>query len=488
MCQFDISAAMRTLVEKANLRQKPRQAEGRRCADYKCPFCDDSGYHMNIDFQKGVFRCVRCGTGGGTLDLFGKLTDNEADNKQRYKDLQEFIDGARDWRTSKPQSKELRRNDDIPCAPDDVLDRTFSKFLCFPHFKLTGEHKENLLNRGLTEEDILKNGYKSISGDYSWLKKLNCAKEAFKYIQRDDVRKILASPELKDSTKEEIVAGLVVSGWLLEKGFQVKGVPGFYQLGERWAFRFRTPGILIPTRNPDGKIVAIQVRTSNPDLRYMTVSAKGLPGAVTVGISRIHFPVSNQDLGPNTKVLLTEGPLKADVALSLMHQMGMGEDIAFAAVQGVNNNRLLKKTFAQIKKTGCENVCICYDMDRVTNPFVAQATKSAKSLICDAGLNPSSIYWDEPGARAMIKSLYGIAVGNSMAEKADEYCGIAVGLYCDDKLALSSKDVLVALRKLAKFLYEHHAQGFDKKAWAWNSDNKGIDDELLSQLKNPDAL
>ena len=36
----------------------------------RCPFCDDRKAHLNIKVDKDVFRCNRCGEGGGVLHLY----------------------------------------------------------------------------------------------------------------------------------------------------------------------------------------------------------------------------------------------------------------------------------------------------------------------------------------------------------------------------------------------------------------------------------
>lgn len=37
----------------------------------RCPFCDDRKAHLNVKLDKNVFRCNRCGEGGGVLHLYG---------------------------------------------------------------------------------------------------------------------------------------------------------------------------------------------------------------------------------------------------------------------------------------------------------------------------------------------------------------------------------------------------------------------------------
>lgn len=41
----------------------------------RCPFCDDRKAHLNINLSKNVFRCNRCGTGGGVLHLYAEVNN-----------------------------------------------------------------------------------------------------------------------------------------------------------------------------------------------------------------------------------------------------------------------------------------------------------------------------------------------------------------------------------------------------------------------------
>ena len=40
--------------------------------DVDCPLCDDHKGKMNLNLQKNVFRCNRCGESGGMLNLYAK--------------------------------------------------------------------------------------------------------------------------------------------------------------------------------------------------------------------------------------------------------------------------------------------------------------------------------------------------------------------------------------------------------------------------------
>ena len=41
----------------------------------RCPFCADRKAHMNVKIRDNVFRCNRCGKGGGILHLYAEYCD-----------------------------------------------------------------------------------------------------------------------------------------------------------------------------------------------------------------------------------------------------------------------------------------------------------------------------------------------------------------------------------------------------------------------------
>ena len=41
----------------------------------RCPFCADRKAHLNVKLDKNVFRCNRCGEGGGVLHLYAAATN-----------------------------------------------------------------------------------------------------------------------------------------------------------------------------------------------------------------------------------------------------------------------------------------------------------------------------------------------------------------------------------------------------------------------------
>lgn len=41
----------------------------------RCPFCADRKAHLNVKIRDNVFRCNRCGKGGGILHLYAEFCD-----------------------------------------------------------------------------------------------------------------------------------------------------------------------------------------------------------------------------------------------------------------------------------------------------------------------------------------------------------------------------------------------------------------------------
>lgn len=109
---------------------------------------------------------------------------------------------------------------EMPIASSAVRNNTYSNLLSM--LSLGANHRESLLLRGLSGEDIVKLGYK---------------------------------------TTPAVRAPKIVTQ-LLERGCELQGVPGFYCDSDsgRWKLDIRGSGIMLPDRNSNGEIEAIQIR------------------------------------------------------------------------------------------------------------------------------------------------------------------------------------------------------------------------------------
>ena len=367
--------------------EKKKGSRTSRSFDAKCPFCGDTKYHLNVNTYSGVYKCVRCGTGGGTLDLFSRVYMgaplSSLDAKEVYKKLLECL--GKDGGAYRPYKKV----EEVPlekAAADDVLDRAYTAFLSL--FKLSPLHRSNLLKRGLSEEEIEKNGYKSF-GQLASFANSEVVSE-FDRLRLADLYK--GHEKTRFYKGNYTVASYAIGRLLTKMGVDLCGVPGFFLFGEEWCCVIEE-GMIIPTRNVFGQIVGLQIRKDKGDVRYKTFSSKGLPKGAEVGISRLHFPKANPKLTGST-VYLTEGPLKADIAKYLLKD----EKAYFLACQGVSSTTAISKCFKWLAKNGVKEVINALDMDKLTNINVMMASKKIAGIAKECGIKILNMYWDEEEA------------------------------------------------------------------------------------------
>ena len=196
----------------------------------------------------------------GNEPLLHNLTYREANqeirealNKGEYREAQQ----AKKKAQAEPEQSKL--------APLEVRHRTYKEMLeLLPLYEI---HKENLLERGLTMEQIKERRYRSVP-----------------------------------------LYGLhKLAGSLLERGCELEGVPGFYQDDTgRWTMNFKAKnsGFLVPVESVDGNIQACQIRLDQPrdNNKYLWFSSAGYPGGTSSG-SPVHV-IGDPDA---ETVYLTEG-------------------------------------------------------------------------------------------------------------------------------------------------------------------------------------
>lgn len=429
----------------------------------RCPFCQGNDgkskkYHMDINVQKNAYYCFHCEAHGGVLDLysrvkFGTPVVKGQNSKEIFRKLQEERGQSGTFQYKKMVDVDSYK--EIYPVADKRLNEVYQSLLSFPEFKLTDQHMNNLLKRGLMPSSIERNGYRSITSDTSWVSTNYRARAVFETLQiEDDVRQY---HQLSHYSKDRMISSMIVGEYVKSAVGDPERVPGFFRLKGRWFFRM-DEGLIIPTRNHKGEIIALQMRKDSGDLRYMTVSSKGLPEGVTTRIARTHFPLGNNAFGKDTAVMITEGPLKADAAIELMSSTPGRH--AFIALHGVNAKQDLPNIFQYLKSIGIEAVYNCFDMDRLLNPNVMKATAGMADMAKKAGLRFKSLYWDEAYGREKVKDLQRI-----IEER-----------FPDAEFAEPWYD---QLRRMTIFLNDQKIPYVKE----WNPSTKGIDDYLLSQRK-----
>lgn len=299
----------------------------------RCPCCDtEKGKHLNINLKKEVFRC---GEAGGIFDLYALFTGTPREQARRA-----ILD-----RIGPPQRTETWERRVMPtekrAAPIEVRHKAYRELLSA--LTLADHHREDLQNRGLTEEDISRLGYKSIP----------------------------------------VGSGIAIAKRLLERNAQLAGVPGFFRArsGE-WAFVHQQEGILIPVRNAQGQIQGLQVRLDNTDRRKFRWVSSGsfFDGCKAEGWTHLAGE-------PKSKILLTEGPMKADIINALT-------GLTVLAVPGVNALTKLEESLLALRRAGLREIKTAFDMDYCTNWYVQKGYEELLHLLGRMGFRYGTYVWD----------------------------------------------------------------------------------------------
>ena len=157
-------------------------------------------------------------------------------------------------------------------------------------------------------------------------------------------------------------------------------------------------GILIPVRDVQGQIQGLQVRLDNVEKRkFRWLSSNGLEegcGAKTW----VHLAGE-----PRPLVLLTEGPMKADVIHFLTGQTVL-------AVAGVNSLSQLKPALEKLQAAGMEKVMTAFDMDYLINPHVRAGQENLAHLLDQCGISYGTYLWD-PRYKGLDDYIWGCLCG-----------------------------------------------------------------------------
>lgn len=320
----------------------PYPARGQTSYYVQCPCCDEDPRkkHLNINIKKDVFRCPRCGVSGGIFDLYSLYTNIPRDKV--LKALTERL-GKPTW-ADRPKiriEKAVENRSEYPITDLETRHATYSALL--EKLSLAKDHRENLLNRGLTESDIVRLGYKTtpIAGMASIAKRL----------QAD--------------------------------GHYLAGIPGFYRMeNDNWTFVHESRGILIPVRNRFGQIQGLQIRRDNVEKRKFrwVSSTDRKDGCKTEGWTHIAGDVAE-------KMILTEGPMKADVIHALTGRTVL-------AVPGVNSLTQLKAALEDLRNAGLQEIKTAFDMDFSTNCHVQNGFNHLLELLDGMGFRFGCYVWD----------------------------------------------------------------------------------------------
>ena len=323
----------------------PQPPIGRSSYNIPCPLCDHPNTrdgHLNINLRKNVFRCSKCGEFyGGVFDLYAYFMNVPRDDVQSALQGRLVGSGSYKKRSNKPKGQPvLAATPQAALARIEVRDHTYQALL--GQLTLDADHKENLLHRGLGEDEILRLQYRTTPQD------------GFQTIAKK----------------------------LLAENCQLLGVPGFYiDKSEHWTMNAVRRGIIIPCRDRFGRIQRLHVRTdterrgkfrpiSSPDKRN---------GCATENWCHLAGPVQEN-------ILLIEGYMKADIVHYLTGQTVL-------AVPGVTGLTHLADVLSELIPLGVRHVMTCFDMDYLKNWHVENAYTNLLELLASLDITFGTYLW-----------------------------------------------------------------------------------------------
>jgi hypothetical protein len=325
----------------------PYPASGRSSYYVPCPKCDGRGRrndkHLNINLAKDVFRCPKCGWNGGIFDLYAYYAGVPRENAREELTRRLMGKNQAPARSPRPMIPKPQEPALSPAADIEIRHAAYGALLAL--LSLAPDHERNLLNRGLTPAAISALGYRTTP----------------------------------------VAGGRALAGRILDGRRGLSGVPGFYRDSEgQWAFVLGQRGILIPVRDVSGRIQGLQIRRDDAEKRkYRWVSSaeieNGTGGCGAEGWVHIAGPVRE-------RVLLTEGPMKADIVHYLTGQ-------TVVAVPGVNALQHLESALAGLMDSGVKRVMTAFDMDFLKNPHVQNGYESLAALLSRMGLRYGTYLW-----------------------------------------------------------------------------------------------
>ncbi len=329
-----------SMLDVVSLLGLPLPANGRINYNIDCPCCNDRKKHLNINLSKGAFRCPRCGFSGGMLDLYGFYSG--MDRKAAYQAITEKLHVSPSDARAVMQQRNASLVEVPACPLTDVSARDETYRALLERLSLASDHKHKLLARGLTEDAIARNLYRT-------------------------------TPALGYGT---------LAKQLQENGMYLAGVPGFFRQKGQWTLVKMRRGILIPVVDMDGRIQGLQIRLDNVEKRkFRWLATTDYPDGC--GARRwVHVA------GPVQKtMLITEGPMKADV---ICHLTGL----SVIGLTGVDALEQLTDVLLELKERGMDTVMTAFDMDMMKNPNVEQAFRSLQELLSLLEIRYGTYTWD----------------------------------------------------------------------------------------------
>lgn len=315
----------------------------------RCPFCADRKAHMNVKLRDNVFRCNRCGKGGGILHLYAEYC--EVDLHTAYEELCKIF-GPDGYEKAREYKRKCRPTEtvELPIAPAEVRDNTYSNLLSL--LTLCPTHQAALRERGLTPDEMERLCYRTTP-----------------------------TTRLKRIVTE-----------LLERGCILEGVPGFYCQKDtgQWLLDIRGSGIMLPDRNPHGQIEAIQIRLDRVyNQKFYNLTSVDQYYGTQSKCCPHYVGVHDGDQA----VCLTEGIMKSDLAYSFA--LGSPYACGFVGLTGIPSYAQYERALEELDALGVKRINIMVDSDYQVKEEVRKARGRYIEMGAAAGFEMTPITWTQ---------------------------------------------------------------------------------------------
>lgn len=340
---------MRTLADYYGIEHEGKADTYIRCPDPTCSTSDNSK-KLNISFTKDLFRCNKCGESG----RIGKLHEFMKTKKPVSNDLEEIELFKRFRDDLIKNGKKIMEYDNSmvpeeePIADIEIRAKAYRSLV--DNLELSKEHYDSLINvRGLDESSIRKLDYRTA---------------------------------VTVNSKANRIADTI--RW--KEGNVLDGVPGFFELDDgEMTLTTDVGGLLIPIKDLNGNIQSFQIRKDKlrfekePRFQYLTSGGKkGGTRAKTFS----HF------VGyPERSIILTEGPMKADIINFFTNRPVL-------AIPGVNARKYALEMLEELYSMGVRHVDIAFDMDVFENVHVMSALKKLVEELNQLNFSHRILKWD----------------------------------------------------------------------------------------------
>lgn len=333
-----------------------------------CPFCGKKNKldtNMGINMETQVYSCFSNPDHRGKFAVTFYAKYFGISNADAHKEIcsQLGINPKMNYEHRTREIPKVEASVDLhegETAPLDDRDKTYRTL--FSMFTLDPLDKEELLNRGLTQEEIELLGYKSTTSD--------------------DIKVYF------DITKR-----------LEDAGCKLDGVAGFYRSKSKNypMFNYYYKGIMVPYVSFEKKITSYQIRRRKEEPKYMWQTSVSTEEFIRInGVSptgNVHYacdfakdkdgnyyPIPKDGASGKKYMCITEGAMKADIAHCI-------SGIPFIGVAGTNATQSLIDDLPRLKEIGVTDFLMCFDEDQLVNVNVLSSLNKLSNQLFEAGFN-----------------------------------------------------------------------------------------------------